>query len=122
MMYFSWNPGTVVDEENRPVVAGRVSVFVHDSNVLASVYTMEGDQYVPAQNPQFLDGYGRLQATLFAELGVYDVKIERRPGTRTRTSTTSRSASTRSSTRSAATPCRASRSSWTWTRRFPAVS
>ena len=80
MMYFSWNPGTVVDEENRPVVAGRVSVFVHDSNVLASVYTMEGDQYVPAQNPQFLDDYGRLQATLFAELGIYDVKIEKASG------------------------------------------
>lgn len=80
MMYFSWNPGTVVDEENRPVVAGRVSVFVHDSNVLASIYTMEGDQYVPAQNPQFLDDYGRLQATLFAELGVYDVKIEKANG------------------------------------------
>ena len=80
MMYFSWNPGTVVDEENRPVVAGRVSVFVHDSNVLATVYTMEGDQYVQAQNPQFLDDYGRLQATLFAELGVYDVKIEKASG------------------------------------------
>ena len=80
MMYFSWNPGTVVDEENRPVVAGRVSVFVHDSNVLARIYTMEGDQYVQAQNPQFLDDYGRLQATLFAELGVYDVKIEKANG------------------------------------------
>lgn len=80
MMYFSWNPGTVVDEENRPVVAGRVSVFVHDSNVPASIYTMEGDQYVPAQNPQFLDDYGRLQATLFAGLGVYDVKIEKANG------------------------------------------
>ena len=80
MMYFSWNPGTVVDEENRPVVAGRVSVFVHDSNVLATVYTMEGDQYVQAQNPQFLDDYGRLQATLFAELGIYDVKIEKSNG------------------------------------------
>lgn len=79
-MYVSWNPGTIVDEENRPVVAGRVSVFVHDSNVLADIYTMEGEQYVSTQNPQFLDDYGRLQATLFAELGVYDVKIEKANG------------------------------------------
>ena len=80
MMYFAWNPGTVVDEENRPLVAGRVSVYVHDSNVLANIYTMEGDEYIPAQNPQFLDDYGRLSATIFPELGVYDVKIEKNNG------------------------------------------
>lgn len=80
MMYFSWNPGTVVDEENRPVVAGRVTVFVHDSNVLADIYTLEGMDYTPLANPLFLDDYGRLSATVFAELGVYDVKIEKNNG------------------------------------------
>lgn len=80
MMYFSWNPGTVVDEENRPVVAGRVTVFVHDSNVLADIYTLEGMDYTPLANPLFLDDYGRLPATVFAELGVYDVKIEKSNG------------------------------------------
>lgn len=80
MMYFSWNPGTVVDEENRPLVAGRVTVFVHDSNVLADIYTLEGMDYTRLANPLFLDDYGRLSATVFAELGVYDVKIEKANG------------------------------------------
>lgn len=80
MMYFSWNPGTVVDEEGLPVVAGRVTVFVHDSNVLADIYTLEGMDYTPLANPLFLDDYGRLSATVFAELGVYDVKVEKANG------------------------------------------
>lgn len=80
MMYFSWNPGTVVDEEARPVVAGRVTVLVHDSNVPADIYTLEGMEYTPLANPLFLDDYGRLPATVFAELGVYDVKIEKANG------------------------------------------
>lgn len=80
MMYFSWNPGTVVDEENRPIASGRVTVFVHDSNVLADIYTLEGMNYTPLANPLFLDDYGRLSATVFAELGVYDVKIEKANG------------------------------------------
>lgn len=80
MIYFSWNPGTVVDLEGRPMAAGRVTVYVHDSNVLATVYTLEGSSYVVADNPQLLDDAGRLSATLFAEIGIYDVKIEKDNG------------------------------------------
>lgn len=80
MMYFSWNPGAIVDEAGHPLAAARVTVFVHDSNVPATVYTLEGDTYVNADNPQFLDDNGRLSATLFARLAVYDVKIEKANG------------------------------------------
>lgn len=80
MMYFAWNPGAVVDEAGHPLAAGRVSVFVHDTNVPATIYTLEGDTYVNADNPQFLDDNGRLSATLFATLAVYDVKIEKANG------------------------------------------
>jgi len=80
MLTFSFNPGAVVDETGTPLAAGRVSVYVHDSNVLARVYTMEGDDYVEAENPQLLDDNGRLSATLFARIGVYDVKIEKNNG------------------------------------------
>lgn len=80
MMYFSWNPGTVVDDTNKPLVAGRVTVFVHDSNVLADVYTLEGADYTAIDNPQLLDEAGRLSQTLFMELGVYDIKIEKANG------------------------------------------
>ena len=80
MLTFSFNPGAVVDETGTPLAAGRVSVYVHDSNVLARVYTMEGDDYVEAENPQLLDDNGRLSATLFARIAVYDVKIEKNNG------------------------------------------
>ena len=80
MMYFAWNPGAVVDEAGHPLAAGRVTVFVHDTNVPATIYTLEGDTYVNADNPQFLDDNGRLSATLFATLAVYDVKIEKANG------------------------------------------
>ena len=80
MMYESWNPGTVVDDQGRPLANGRVTVHVHDSYAIADLYTYEGDEYIPAPNPQFLDESGRLQATIFVELGVYDVEIQKSNG------------------------------------------
>ena len=79
-MYESWNPGTVVDDQGRPLVNGRVTVHVHDSYAIADVYTYEGNEYIPAANPQYLDENGRLEATLFVELGVYDVEIQKSNG------------------------------------------
>lgn len=79
-MYESWNPGTVIDDQGRPLANGRVTVHVHDSYAVADLYTYEGNEYIPAPNPQFLDESGRLQATLFVELGVYDVEIQKSNG------------------------------------------
>lgn len=69
-----------LDDMTRPLVSGRVTFFVHDSNALADISTLEGDTYVQAQNPQILDETGRLQASLFMDLGVYDVKVEKYNG------------------------------------------
>ena len=76
----SWNPGTIVDDQGRPLVNGRVTVHVHDSYAIADIYTYEGDEYIPAPNPQYLDENGRLSATLFADLGVYDVEVQKANG------------------------------------------
>lgn len=80
MMRESWNPGTIVDDQGRPLVNGRVTVHVHDSYAVADIYTYEGDEYIPAPNPQYLDENGRLSATLFADLGVYDVEVQKSNG------------------------------------------
>ena len=80
MMYCSWNPGTVVDGTGKPIPGAKVSVHVHDSYAPAQVYTFEGDEYIPAPNPQFLGDDARLGATLFMELGVYDIEIQRPNG------------------------------------------
>lgn len=80
MIYESWNPGTVIDDQGKPLANGRVTVHVHDSYAIADLYTFEGNEYIPAPNPQFLDESGRLQATLFTELGIYDVEIQKSNG------------------------------------------
>ena len=80
MFYESWNPGTVIYDDGMPLVSGRVTVYVHDSNHLADIYTLEGANYVPASNPLRLDEAGRLPATLYMELGVYDIKLEKYNG------------------------------------------
>lgn len=71
---------TFVDDTMQPLVAGRLSVYVHDSNVLADIFTLEGTDYVPCANPVRLDEAGRLVASIFTELGVYDVKLEKYNG------------------------------------------
>ena len=64
-----------VDDEMKPLVSGRLTVYNHDTNVLANIYSLEGQDYVAMDNPVRLDEAGRLGASIFAELGVYDVKI-----------------------------------------------
>lgn len=71
---------TFVDDEMKPLVSGRLTVYVHDSNVKANVFTLEGANYVPCDNPMRLDEAGRLVASIFTELGVYDVKLEKYNG------------------------------------------
>lgn len=71
---------TFVDDTMKPLVSGRLTVYKHDSNVLADIYTLEGADYVSFANPVRLDEAGRLAASIFAELGVYDVKLEKYNG------------------------------------------
>lgn len=79
-MMQAFSDRTFLDDEAKPIVSGRVTFYVHDSNVLADIYSMEGMDYVHADNPQRLDEAGRLSASIFTELGVYDVKVEKYNG------------------------------------------
>lgn len=73
------NSPYIVPETGKPV-EGRMKVFVHDSGELAELFTLEGPDYVQAENPQLLHA-GLTDTTLFTALGVFDVVVERYVGT-----------------------------------------
>ena len=69
------------DNQGYPLVAGRVSVFLHESNNPATIYTLEGDQFVEAQNPFILDEGGRCPTgSVWFDATVVDVKVEKYNG------------------------------------------
>jgi hypothetical protein len=65
------------DDEGRPLVNGRVSVFKHDSDTLADVFTLVGDDYTQAQNPFYTADDGRVP-TVWFEAAVVDIRLEKR--------------------------------------------
>lgn len=67
------------DGEGKPLVAGRVSVYLHDSNVRADIYSLEGDTYVQMENPVILDDLGSCDSIWF-DAGIVDVRVERYNG------------------------------------------
>lgn len=75
-MKIGFNPESIVDLSGKPL-AGRVTMYLHDSDVKLDVFTMEGEAFVQAQNPQLLNNSGRLDATLFFDAAIVDVKVER---------------------------------------------
>lgn len=64
----------IVRETGLPV-EGRMKVYLHESDTYADVYTLDGQEYVQAENPQLLHA-GLPEATLFTDTGVYDIVIE----------------------------------------------
>ena len=64
------------DDQGRPLVAGRVTVYKHDSDIPADLFTLEGDIYSAAQNPFRTDNDGRIP-TVWFNAAVVDVKVER---------------------------------------------
>lgn len=64
------------DDEGRPLASGRITVYLHDSDTPADLYTMGGDEYVQAENPVTCYEDGRIP-TLFFEASVVDVKVEK---------------------------------------------
>ena len=69
-------PQQFLDEEGKPI-AGRVTFYKHDSNDLATIYTMEDNSFVLAPNPQLLNAMGALQDTVFFDADILDMKVER---------------------------------------------
>lgn len=69
------------DDQGYPLVAGRVSVYLHESDTLATVYTLEGETFTQAQNPFILDNGGRCPTgSIWFDAAVVDVKVEKYNG------------------------------------------
>lgn len=78
-MKIGFNPGSIVDTNGAPL-QGRVTVYVHDSLEKKSIYTMQGSEYVASENPVLLDTTGRIPTTLFFNVGVVDVLVQKYVG------------------------------------------
>lgn len=75
-MKIGFSPESIVGLDGMPLV-GRVTLYAHDSDTKIDVYTLEGDTFVQAANPQLLDNAGRLPATMFFEASIVDVNVEK---------------------------------------------
>lgn len=75
-MKIGFNPQSIVGLDGMPLV-GRVTFYVHDSDVKATVYSMQGDAFVESQNPQLLNNAGRLDDTVFFDAHIIDVLVEK---------------------------------------------
>lgn len=78
-MMFCINPGSIVSRLGAPL-QGRVTFYRHDTDELATIYTLEGQEFVQAANPQLLDVNGRLDDSVFFDCGIVDVRIEQYTG------------------------------------------
>ena len=78
-MKIGFNPGSIVDANGSPL-QGRVLVYVHDSLEKKDIFTMEGSEYVASENPVLLDTTGRIPNTLFFDVGVVDVLVQKYVG------------------------------------------
>lgn len=63
------------DDAGRPLSSGTVSIYYHDSDTLATVYYLEGDDYVDAPNPLTCSEDGRIP-TVFFDATVVDVVVK----------------------------------------------
>lgn len=78
-MMFCINPGSIVSRLGAPL-QGRVTFYRHDTDELATIYTLEGQDFVQTLNPQLLDVNGRLDDSVFFDCGIIDVRIEQYTG------------------------------------------
>ncbi|MBO7471039.1 MAG: hypothetical protein J6T78_04145 [Bacteroidaceae bacterium] len=76
-MKISYSNNQLFDAVGFPLVNGRVSFYLHDSDTLATIYTLEGQDFVQATNPVILDNSGAFPSTVFMEAAIYDVVVER---------------------------------------------
>ena len=78
-MKIGFNPESIVGLDGKPL-AGRVTFYAHDSDTKVDVFTMQGEDFVQAQNPQLLNNAGRLDDTVFFDAAIIDVSIEKYVG------------------------------------------
>ena len=65
------------DDSGKPLSGGRISIFRHDSDTLAEIFTIDGDIYRESENPVITAVDGRIP-TLFFEAAIVDVRVEKR--------------------------------------------
>ena len=75
-MRISYNPEQLFDATGVPLSAGRVTLYVHDSDVPLHVYSLSGDVWYDAANPIILDDEGRMD-TVWFEAAIVDIKVEK---------------------------------------------
>ena len=71
--------GAFIDQRDGSLVEGRLSVYLRDSDDFATTYTLEGNDFVQAENPVLLHS-GLPDNTLFADAGIYRLKVEKYTG------------------------------------------
>lgn len=76
-MKISLSPVQYFDMAGVPLTAGRLKVYYHGSDTLASVFTMDGQDFVEGPNPCTLDNSGEMPETLFMEAAIYDIHVEK---------------------------------------------
>ena len=64
-MKISFSPNQLFDMVGFPLVSGRVTFFLPGSDTPATVYTMDGERFVEAENPVVLDDAGSFPQTAF---------------------------------------------------------
>ena len=67
------------DDSGKPLSGGRISIFRHDSDTLAELFTIDGDIYRKAENPVITAADGRIP-TLFFDAAIVDVRVEKLNG------------------------------------------
>lgn len=76
-MKISLSPIQYFDLAGVPLVSGRLKIYYHGSDTLAKTYTLDGNNFVEAENPLVLDNAGEMPETLFLEASVYDIWVEK---------------------------------------------
>ena len=75
-MKISLNTNQWFDGEGKPLSAGRISVYVHGTNIYKDIFTLDGsDNYSQATNPLILDDAGRAP-TVWFDASTVDVLVE----------------------------------------------
>lgn len=69
-----------IERDTGKPLEGRLTVYLHDTDTPATVYTLEGPDFVEAENPQLVHG-GSVDNSLFAKTGIYDLVLEKYIGT-----------------------------------------
>lgn len=78
-MKISLSTNQYFDDVGFPLASGRVSVYLHDSDTLATLYTLEGETYTEAENPFLCAEDGRVP-TMYFDASVVDVQLEKPNG------------------------------------------